>query len=174
MSFAENNELKKDLHSILVAYFSVSGNTYRLAESIQREAGGDTFRIRTEQAYPQKYEQLVARARDEIRSGYFPVLQASSTHLEGYYAVFVGSPNWWGTIAPPVAAFLATHDFSGKVIVPFCTHGGSGGEQIKEDIMKLCPEATVMSLLEVYGPDASKETTRKTVVEWLRNTGMTR
>ena len=172
--FDENDMMKKDLHSILVAYFSISGNTYRLAETIRRVTGGDTFQIRTEQAYPQEYERLVAQAKDEIMAGYFPSLRFSPAHMDSYYAVFIGSPNWWGTIAPPVAAFLAMNDFSGKVIVPFCTHGGSGGEQIKEDIAKLCPEATVMSLLEVYGDGANKETTRKMISEWLHSTGMVR
>lgn len=70
---------------------------------------------------------------------------------ESYDIIFVGSPNWWGTIAPPVAAFLSEHDFSAKTIVPFCTHGGGGYGSIFKDISLLCPNSNILEGFEVFG-----------------------
>lgn len=58
--------------------------------------------------------------------------------------IFVGTPNWWNTMAPPVATFLSNHDFSGKTLVPFTTHGGSGLGHYPEDMKKLCPKANFL------------------------------
>ena len=61
----------------------------------------------------------------------------------GIYIIFVGSPCWWSTIAPPVGTFLTQYDFSGKTVIPFMTHGGSGFGHSIEDIQKLVPNARI-------------------------------
>ena len=59
--------------------------------------------------------------------------------------IYIGSPCWWSTVAPPVATFLAAHDFTGKTLIPFMTHEGSRMGRSEADIRRLCPGATVRS-----------------------------
>ena len=71
--------------------------------------------------------------------------------LDGYDVVFIGSPIWYGTYAPPVAEFFKTHSFAGKTVVPFCTHGGGGAGRYFVDVRKACPAATVKEGLTIRG-----------------------
>ena len=152
---------------ILVAYFSRSGNTRKIANLIQQEVGGTIHEIRPQDPYPSSYDAVVDQAKIEIRTGYRPPLQSTLYHIESYDTVFVGSPNWWNTIAPPVATFLSEYDLSGKTIVPFCTHGGGGLGRIGRDIAKLCPQSTVLSSFEIYG--SGRGNAQAKVSAWLRN-----
>lgn len=90
--------------------------------------------------------------------------------LESYDTVFVGTPNWWSTIAPPIAAFLTENNLSGKTIVPFCTHGGGGLAKIAKDITKLCPNSTVLSSFDVYGRGSAS--VQADVASWLNKVGL--
>ena len=122
-----NGATSASSRKVLVAYFSHSfGNTRKIARMIQRETGGDIFEIKPEQPYTTNHRAVVAQARREIDAGFKPELVAMPENLERYDVIFVGTPNWWNTMAPPVATFLSSHDFAGKTLVPFTTHGGSG------------------------------------------------
>jgi flavodoxin len=136
---------------ILVVYFTRSGNTRKIASLIQQEVGGTMHEIQPEVPYPSSYNAVVDQAKEEIQAGYKPALRSTLDQIQSYDTVFVGSPNWWSTIAPPVATFLSEHDLSGKTIVPFCTHGGGGLGRIGRDVAKLCPQSTVLSSFEIYG-----------------------
>lgn len=155
---------------ILIAYFSHSGNTQNIATFIHKEVGGTLHEIEPEAPYPHSYNAVVDQARKEIQAGYTPALQSTLDHIESYDTIFVGSPNWWSTIAPPVTTFLSEYDLSGKTIVPFCTHGGGGLGRVERDIAKLCPQSTVLSSLEIYGSGTGNAQAR--VSAWLRNIGM--
>lgn len=120
----------------LVAYYSYSGNTKAVAEQIAAAAGADLFEIQTVQTYPQVYNDLTEQAQKEIRAGYKPALKTRVTDLTQYDTVFVGSPNWWGTYAPAVSAFLDGYDFTGKTVAPFFTHGGGGMQNCERDLKK--------------------------------------
>ena len=61
--------------------------------------------------------------------------------FDKYDVIFVGTPNWWSTMAPPVLTFLSSYDFSGKTIIPFVTHGGGGMARCESDMRKACPKA---------------------------------
>jgi flavodoxin len=113
---------------------------------------------------------VVEQAKKEIRAGYKPALQSTLDHIESYNTIFVGSPNWWSTIAPPVATFLSEYDLSGKTIVPFCTHGGGGLGRVERDIAKLCPQSTVLSSFEIYGSGTGNAQAK--VAAWLHKIGM--
>jgi flavodoxin len=155
---------------VLVAYFSRSGNTRKIANLIQQEVGGTIYEIQPEVPYPNSYNAVVDQAKKEIETGYKPTLQSTLDHLESYDTIFVGSPNWWSTIAPPVATFLSEYDFSRKTIVPFCTHGGGGLGRIGQDIAKLCPQSTILSSFQIYGSGTGNVQAK--VSAWLRNIGM--
>ena len=97
---------------ILTAYYSHSGNTGEIASYIQKQTNGALFEIIPAVLYPTGYNDVVRQAKIEIQSGKKPELKTKINDTESYDIIFVGSPNWWGTIAPPVAAFLSEHDFS--------------------------------------------------------------
>jgi flavodoxin len=155
---------------ILIVYYSRSGNTRRIANLIQQEVGGTIHEIEPEAPYPSSYDATVDQAKVEIQAGYKPALKSDLDSVEAYDAVFVGSPNWWSTIAPPVATLLTAHDLSGKTVVPFCTHGGGGLGRIGSDIAKLCPQSTVLSCFGVYGSGGVDAQAR--VSAWLGQIGM--
>ena len=156
---------------ILVVYFPRSGNTRKIANLIHQEVGGTIHEIRPEVPYPNSYDAVLDQAKKEIQAGYKPALQSTLDHIESYDMVFVGSPNWWSTIAPPVATFLSEYDLSGKTIVPFCTHGGGGLGRIGRDIAKLCPQSTILSSFEIYGGGTGNAQAK--VSAWLSKVGMT-
>ena len=155
---------------ILVVYFSRTGNTRKIANLIHQEVGGTIHEIRPKVPYPNSYDAVVDQAQKEIQAGYKPALQSTLDHIESYDTIFVGSPNWWSTIAPPVATFLSEYDLSGKTIVPFCTHGGGGLGRIGQDIAKLCPQSTILSSFEIYGSGTGNA--QAEVSAWLRKVGM--
>ncbi|HOQ51880.1 MAG TPA: flavodoxin, partial [Candidatus Atribacteria bacterium] len=117
--------------NILIAYYSRSGNTRKLAQLIHQKVGGTVHEIQPEIPYPASYNATVEQAKKEIQAGFRPPLKTKIEHIEAYDTIFLGSPNWWSTIAPPVATFLEENDLSGKTIIPFCTHGGGGRGRIE-------------------------------------------
>ena len=126
---------------ILVAYYSWSGNTRSAAEAIHREVGGTLFEIKPVKAYPKDFAACVRQAREECGSGFRPELAGRVENMAEYRLIFVGSPNWCGTIAPPVASFLNAYEFKGKTIIPFVTHGTGGLQNCERDMRRMCPDA---------------------------------
>lgn len=135
----------------LIVYFSHSGTTRRLAELIVKETGGDLLELVPEIAYPRDYSTVVAQAKRELQSGYRPALKTASPDLSAYDMVFVGTPNWWSSPAPPVLTFLEQAGQSGVQIAPFCTHGGGGSGHIRRDMEKASHGAVLLPELSVYG-----------------------
>lgn len=136
---------------ILTAYYSRTGSTERIAGIIHRHLGGKLHKIIPENPYPKSYQATVDQAKDEIKRGFKPPLSNPLTSVSGFDLIFIGSPNWWSTVAPPVATFLLIHDLYGKAIAPFCTHGGGGIGHILKDIIELCPNANILKPFIVYG-----------------------
>lgn len=150
---------------ILVAYYSYSGNTRRIAEFIKDAAGGDVFEIIPKAEYPANYNECVEQAKREIKNGYEPAIEGSVNDFGSYDVVFIGSPNWWSTVAPPVSTFLSMYDFAGKTVIPFCTHGGGSCMRLFSDITKKTGE-TKLPGLEIYGGRA--ESSKEAVLKWLK------
>ena len=142
-------ESSKKTSRILIAFYSYSGNTRAAAKQIQDACGGDLFEIKPLTAYPSKYNACVAQAKKEIRDGYTPPL-ADKADLTPYDIVFLGSPNWWGTMAPPVRSFIQKNDLAGKTIVPFFTHGGGGMQNCEADMKKYCEAARAGKILSAF------------------------
>lgn len=134
----ENKTMDMQNAKILIAYYSYSGNTKQVAEAIRQEIGGDLFEIKTEGRYPREYQAMVNQAKREINDGYRPKLTTAVSDMAQYDVVFIGSPNWWGTITPQVSSFLESYDLSGKTIVPFITHGGGGQQNTIADLTAQC------------------------------------
>ena len=137
---------------VAVIYFSESkvGNTATVAQWITKHTGGDLIAIEPVEPYPEAYgDTLKAAKKDMENGGVRPIKPLPD--LSGYDVVFIGSPIWYGTYAPPVAEFFKTHTFAGKTVVPFCTHGGGGGGRFFLDVGKACPEAAVKKGLVIRG-----------------------
>lgn len=152
---------------ILVAYYSYSGNTRHAAEQIQKATGGDLFEIKPVKAYPADYNACVNQAKKEINAGFRPELAENVKELAKYEVIFVGSPNWWGTMAPPVATFLTQNKVAGKTIVPFFTHGGGGMQRCESDVRKLCPKSTVLKAATFSG--GSIRSAGKAITDWVND-----
>lgn len=152
--------------SILIAYFSVMetdgvdtvagasrvsidgetlGNTEYIARLMQRETGGDLFRIETVQDYPTTHDPLLEFAYNERSDGARPELATQIDDLSAYDVILLGYPNWNSDLPMPLYTFLESYDLGGKTIIPFTTHGGSGFARTIRTIEELQPNATVIS-----------------------------
>ncbi|HVO40955.1 MAG TPA: flavodoxin [Spirochaetia bacterium] len=158
--------------SVLVAFFSHSGNTQSIANQIHEIVGGNAFRILAAHHYPSDYGAVVEVARKELQNGDRPALADQVTNMGSYDVVFLGYPNWWSTMPMAVFSFLEAHDFSGKKIAPFCTHEGSSLGRSVEDIRALCPRSIVLDGLAVRGGSAG--TAKEDVHAWLERIGLAR
>ena len=163
---------EKQGKKILVAYFSRSGNTREIANQIHKRVGGDIFEIVTVKPYPKVYRECTDLAKKELESNARPQLAKDVKNMTSYDVVFIGYPNWWGTIPMALFTFLEKYDFAGKIIVPFCTHEGSALGRSVQDITKLAPKAEILEGLAVRG--GSVKTAQNEVAAWLGKIGMTK
>ncbi len=157
--------LAADRDSTLVVYFSRSGNTRKVAQLIHRQVGGDLVELKTLQPYPEDYDACVDQAKKEQEQQARPELATQIADMDRYRTIFVGYPNWWGTMPMALFTFFEKYDFSGKTIAPFCTHGGSRMGRSEDDIRRLCPKARVLRGLAVRGRSAASA--GKDVEAWL-------
>ncbi len=164
----------------LVAYFSHAGenydvgviekgNTELLGKMIAEALDADTFRIETVETYSDDYEECKAAARHELSINARPALAAEPQNLD-YDVIFLGYPIWYDDMPMAVYTFLESHDFSGKTVVPFCTHAGSGASGTVRSIKKCCPSATVTDPLVVTGAMAQNrpEQARREVASFIK------
>jgi flavodoxin len=116
-----------DLGKALVVYYSSTGNTAEAARRIRAMTNGSLLEIKTREPYPAA-PMLFVRAKLDQKSGKYPALETALPDFAAYDVIFVGSPVWWYSIAPPILSLLSQSDFGGKTVIPFCTHGGNTGD----------------------------------------------
>jgi flavodoxin len=169
----------------LIAYFSRPGNNYVngsivdlpvgnteiVAKMIQEMTGGDLFHIEPLDAYPEDYTETTEVAQKELRAKARPKLTSHLETFASYSTIFLGYPNWWGTMPMPVYSFLEKYNFSGKILAPFCTHEGSGLGHSIEDIRKMCPQSSILDGLAIRGGEVNNAQIEVSV--WLRKIGIT-
>ncbi|MBD5524321.1 MAG: flavodoxin [Lachnospiraceae bacterium] len=148
----------------------VSGNAQLLAEMAQEVTGGDMLFIETVEKYPAEYRGTTDQAKTEQNNDARPELSSHVENMAAYNTVILIYPNWWGTLPQPVFTFLEEYDFSGKTIMPLCTHEGSRLGRSESDIASLCPGAQLLDGLSVRGSDAGSAQTE--VEEWINNSGI--
>ncbi|MBS1369236.1 MAG: flavodoxin [Lentisphaeria bacterium] len=158
--------MSKENNKVLVVYFTRSGKTRQVAHWIREANGGDLIELKLVDPYPSGYQAVVDQARKEIDAGVKPELKTKIENIGQYDRIYIGTPNWWSTMAPPVATFLSSYDFSGKVLIPFVTHGGGGLAACASDMKKLAPDATFRDALAVR--DSRVEGAKPEVVEWTK------
>ena len=122
----------------------VVGNTEFIAMEIQKNLGGNLFAVETVQEYPGSHDSLLEFAYNEKSDDARPELSTHIESLDGYDYIFVGFPNWNADLPMPLYTFFEEYDFSGKTIIPFVTHGGSGFSGTIRTIQSLEPDATVI------------------------------
>lgn len=179
-SDAPTNKSKKSL----VVYFSTPdniddstvvidgetlGNTQYMAYVIQEHTGGELFRILPETPYTTDHDALVDLAQKEQQDNARPKIKDAIEDFDRYDTVFVGYPNWWGDMPMILYTFFDTYDFSGKTIITFNTHGGSGFSGTNQTIAELEPNATVTKGLSISRNDI--ENAEPDIVNWLKGLG---
>jgi flavodoxin len=145
------------------------GNTEVAAKMIQKLTGSDMFQINTVKAYPTDYHEATDVAKEEQRQNARPELSGHLDNMADYGVIYLGYPNWWGTMPMAVFTFLEEYDFAGKTIIPFCTHEGSGMGRSESDIRKLCSDARLLKGLPIKG--GSVQSAENDIAEWLRKLG---
>lgn len=129
--------------SVLVKNDVRYGNVEYVAHLIADATDADLWRIETEHQYPLEHDALLDAAADEQDANARPVLVGTVENLEQYDRIFLGFPNWWYDLPMPLYSFLESYDLSGKEIMPFTVHGGSGFSGALNTIAELQPEALV-------------------------------
>ncbi len=141
------------------------GNTEIVAEMIERAVGGDIFEVETVKEYAEDYYACIAEAKQELQVQARPEIKAYVENMADYDTIFLGYPNWWGTMPMAMCTFLEHYDFSGKTILPFCTNEGSGMGSSERELKKLCAGAQVVQGLSIHGAEATQAENK--VVAWI-------
>lgn len=160
-----------DSDKVLVVYFSHGGNTQKLAKEISNQVGGDFRRIEPVNAYPggdELYDYTEQEQADDAR----PEIQDLNIDMSKYDTVFIGYPIWWYTYPQVILTFFDNYDLTGKTIVPFVTHGGSGMSGTEDDMREYLSDkdVTVLDGLAVSRNDIEEDQSQ-TVTNWLEELG---
>lgn len=165
----------------LVVYFSRTGEQYGVgviekgnkaivADMIVEQTGADSFEILPkEDKYPMTYKELTDYAKDELNNNARPEIKDTVENIDSYNTIYLGYPIWWGDLPMICYTFLESYDFSGKTIVPFCTHAGSGNAGTQSKIQSAVSNAEVKEVLAITGTDtqSNPDSVKATVTEWL-------
>ncbi len=145
------------------------GNTEAAARFIQQLTGADVFKLEPAQPYSKEYNQCIMQALEDQKRNARPELKHYPDSIAKYDVIYLGFPNYWGTMPMAVFTFLEHFDFTGKTIRPFCTHEGSGMGSSEKDIRKLCPGARIGAGLAVHG--GSVHRAKKDIERWMKQGG---
>ncbi len=165
-----DNTSSQNEGKILVAYFSHSGNTKGIAEDIQKKTGADIFEITTVNKYSSDYDTVLDEAKAEQNDNARPELSAKVENMEQYQTVIIGFPIWWGDMPMALYSFLDEYDLSGKTVLPFCTHGGSGLCGTDTNVQQEEKDAKVADGLAIS--DSSLSDAGEDVDKWLKDNGV--
>ena len=144
------------------------GNTKIVADYISEITGASQFEIVAEKDYDMPYMELIKVAQDEAKAGELPAYKGD-VDVAPYDVIFIGGPIWWGTYPQVMFTFFKDHDFSGKTVIPFTTHEGSGLASTVKDVKKAWPKASVKDGFAIYGHEVRSG--RAKVENWLKGLG---
>ncbi|MCD7723355.1 MAG: flavodoxin [Clostridiales bacterium] len=132
----------------LIAYFSLSGVTKKVAERIQAIAGGDLFEIKGEKNYG-GYLKAVAIGGKELATKEMPKVTTHVENFDSYDRILLGFPVWYGTCPRLIGTFAGEYNFAGKDVYVFCTSGSSGPEKAGQTVTEICKGAVVHSAIRI-------------------------
>lgn len=161
---------KNDAKKALVVFFSWSGNTRAIAGQIAKKISADTVELSLEKPYSTKYNTCLDEALNDQKKQARPTLKNNLGVLSKYDTIFLGYPNWWASIPMPIASFLESYDFKGKMIIPFCSNGGGGLGQSVSAISKLCPNSEIKDALSISYAGGRSLTNE--IDQWLAKNGI--
>lgn len=179
-----NRPVSEDANT-LVVYFSVPdnkdnsyvekngeklGNTQYMAYVIQEKTDANIFRILPKEPYPTDHDALLEKAQEEIREKARPEIEGEIENFDSYDTVFVGYPNWNADMPYIMYTFFETYDFSGKTIIPFNTHGGSGFSGTPQTIAELEPNAKMLDGMSISRNEI--ENAEQDIADWLDGLGL--
>ena len=141
---------------------SLIEGAYQLAEL----TGGELYKIEQEQPYSEGYKTCIAEAKADLQKKARPEVLNLPDDLDAYDEIYLGYPNYWGTMPMAVYTFLEHYDFTGKTIHPFCTHEGSGLSHTVQDIQKAAPQARVTKGLAIHG--SSVDGAKAALENWIQ------
>lgn len=170
---------------VLVVYFSHAGenynvgvieegNTAKMGNIIAEQMSADVFELVPVVPYSDVYDEVLDQATEEQRTDARPEYEGEIENWDQYDTVFIGFPIWWGEIPNIVYTFMDSYDFSGKTVIPFNTHEGSGAAHSQRDIVDYLPAANVLKGLAVRGSKAQNDHdgTTQDVADWLKGLGL--
>lgn len=165
---------------ILVAFFSRTsenydvgviekGNTHIIADMVAEKLNADTFEIVRVTPYPEAYRDCTDEAQEEKTANARPELTAAVENFDDYDIIFLGYPIWWGDMPMPVYTFIESYDFSGKTVIPFCTHAGSGLSGTVQTLRDMLENSEVLDGFEIAGTTAQneQEEAKDLVLTWI-------
>lgn len=184
---SEDNSEEKTTGKKLIIYFSASNRkdtdtdtvssatpmsenvsaTQHIAQLIQKETGGDIVKIVPSVDYPTEYNDVADYAKNERDNNERPKFEDLGVNIEDYDTIYIGYPIWWYQLPMIMDTFFDTYDFSGKTIIPFNTHEGSGNGGTYSRIRELEPDASVPEGLAVRGGEAFDDVTKQAVKDWI-------
>lgn len=150
---------------VLIAFFSWGGNTRGIAREIQSQTGADLFEIELVTPYSSSYNTVLDEAQHDQNIQARPEIKNHVEDFEQYDTILLGYPNWWASIPMPIASFLEEYDFTGKTIIPFCSHGGGRFGQSLTAIAKMAPDSILGEGLSVHYSGGSSLS--QDVTDWL-------
>ena len=150
----------------LVVYYSLGGNTRRVAAKIASEFRADIIELQTVKDYPDDYDVLLSLGQREVQSGYIPELKPMDIDYESYDGIFIGTPVWWGSYAPAMRTSLSSKFWGGKHVYPFVTHDGKIGRTSSE-LKRVFKKAILEPQLNVKFDGKTQVTPEETVDEWI-------
>ena len=142
------------------------GNTEKVAKLIAKLVHADLFKIEQKKPYSADYNTCIAEAKADLQRNARPEVLNLPDDLDIYDEIYLGYPNYWGTMPMAVYTFLEQYDFTGKTIHPFCTHEGSGLSHTVQDIQKAALGAAVTKGLAIQG--SSVDSAKTTLEKWVR------
>ncbi|MBR4158979.1 MAG: NAD(P)H-dependent oxidoreductase, partial [Spirochaetia bacterium] len=156
----------------LIIYYSWGGNTRGVAKEIAKQTGYDSIELELVKPYSKNYSTVLNEAQRDQHKQARPELKTKIDKAKWaeYDTIILGYPNWWASIPMPIATLLESYDFTGKRIMPFCSHGGGRFGQSLTAIAKLAPDAKLGEGLSIHysgGPALPKD-----VAKWLSDNGI--
>lgn len=158
------------MRKAFIVIYSWHGNVRKLAKIIEKQVDASILDLSPKIPYPNNYSACVNQVQKEVRNEYHPELMNLPRSIDEYDTIFIGSPIWWHTMAPPISTFIDSFDLTGKIIVPFYSHGGSGAGTFERDMKTACKNAIVK---RVFGTlNTGNGTVEKQIEQWIDSLNM--
>ena len=145
----------------------IVGNTGYVARVIQKQTKGTLFPIKLDEPYSADYDTLEDLAKQQGEENARPKVSTIVENIQDYDIIFLGYPNWWYDMPMGVYSFLEQVDLSGKTIIPFVTHGGSGFSDTIHELKTMFPDANIQNEFEIYQHDVVDK--EDDIIAWLNS-----